>query len=118
MTPPGTSLTSNRNILEGWKSLSTSTDRKGASRKFYALLLWYAFPGPSQEHVARSAARVLGKSERAIRNHLHCLHDPSASDFLTVLMVAGAEVVFQGVENEQGRKGIDAHSNEVGGDPR
>ncbi|MDE4189638.1 hypothetical protein [Phaeobacter gallaeciensis] len=85
-------------VNECWKNLAQSqTGRRGA-RQWFAELLWVAFPAKSERELCRSAARALGCSERQVGNWLRCDNDASVNVVTRVMIVAGAEVVFQKME--------------------
>gem|GEM_PF-4397701 len=65
-----------------------------AARKAFALLLWRAFPSPSENELARKAAAVLGASPRQVVNWLRCHNSAPIHVFFAVAAIAGAEVVL------------------------
>jgi hypothetical protein len=65
-----------------------------ASRRWFAGLLWRAFPSPSEHELAVKAARVLDVSPRQVRNWLRCEHDASLRYVTAVMVIAGAEIVL------------------------
>lgn len=74
-------------------------DQEGtASRRFFAAMLWRAFPGPSENAVAKKAHRALGVSERQVKNWLRCENSAPVNAVLSVLAIAGAEIVFKHIE--------------------
>ncbi len=64
------------------------------SRKWFAGMLWRAFPAESERGVAQRAAPVLDVSERQVINWLRCDHDAALSYVTAVLVIAGAETVL------------------------
>lgn len=80
------------------KNPANSTDHATASRRWFAAMLWRAFPSPSEGDLALKAARVLDVSPRQVRNWLRCEHDASLRYVTAVMAIAGAEVVFGLVE--------------------
>jgi acyl-CoA synthetase (AMP-forming)/AMP-acid ligase II len=80
------------------KFLANSIDHRTASRRWFASLLWRAFPAASEHDLSLDAARVLGVSPRQVRNWLRCDHDAGLSTVLAVLAIAGAEIVFDRME--------------------
>lgn len=66
-----------------------------ASRRWFAALLWQAFPSRSAGDLAERAAPVLGVSTRQVRNWLDGEHDAALRHVLAVIAIAGAEVVFK-----------------------
>lgn len=81
------------------KYLSNSTpDYANFSRKWFAELLWKAFPDQSESAIAERAARVLDVSPRQVRNWLRCNNDASLRHVMAVMAVAGAEIVFRKIE--------------------
>lgn len=64
------------------------------SRRWFAALLWRAFPGPSEAAVAEKAARVLDVSPRQVRNWLRGEHCAALKYVAAVLAVAGVEVLI------------------------
>lgn len=81
--------------------LTANSDHRSASRRWFAALLWRAFPAPSEHDLSLKAARVLDVSPRQVRNWLGGHHDAGLSYVLAVMAIAGAEVVFDKIE---GRK--------------
>lgn len=73
-------------------------DHARASRRWFAALLWRAFPAPSENELAQRAARALDVSPRQVKNWLRCEHDASLRYVLAVMAIAGAEVVFSRIE--------------------
>lgn len=67
-----------------------------ASRRWFAGLLWRAFPAPSEAELAARAAPVLGVSERQVRNWLRGEHDASLRYVTAVLALAGVECILGG----------------------
>lgn len=65
-----------------------------ARRRWFAALLWSAFPGDSMAERARRAAPVLGLTQRQIENLMKGEHDAKLGTVLTVLAICGAERVF------------------------
>jgi hypothetical protein len=80
------------------KNPANSADHATASRRWFAALLWRAFPSRSEGDLAVKAARVLDVSPRQVRNWLRCEHDASLRYVTAVMAIAGAEVVFGLVE--------------------
>ncbi|WP_339767172.1 hypothetical protein [uncultured Pseudosulfitobacter sp.] len=70
---------------------------KSLSRKWFAALLWRAFPAASNTEVARLGAPVLGVSERQITNWLNCENDAALSYVTAVMVLAGVECALDGV---------------------
>ncbi len=66
-----------------------------ASRRWFAALLWRAFPSRSAGDLAERAAPVLGVSTRQVRNWLDGEHSAALPHVLAVIAIAGAEVVFK-----------------------
>lgn len=73
-------------------------DHKLSARRTFAALLWKAFPGPSENDVAEKAARVLDVTPRQVRNWLRCENSAAWHYVSAVMLIAGAEIVFQKVE--------------------
>lgn len=73
-------------------------DHASASRRWFRNLLWRAFPSPSENDLAQTAARVLDVSPRQVRNWLREDHDASLRYVTAVMMIAGAESVFALIE--------------------
>lgn len=71
-----------------------AVDHAAASRRWFAAMLWRAFPSHSEHDLALKAARVLDVSPRQVRNWLRCEHDASLRYVMAVMAIAGAEVVF------------------------
>jgi hypothetical protein len=64
-------------------------------RRWFANLLWRAFPGHSAREKAVAAAPVLGLSVKQVENLLNGQHDAKLGTILAVLAIAGAESVFE-----------------------
>lgn len=77
---------------------ANSGDPVASSRRWFADLLWRAFPSPSERELAQKAARVLDVSPRQVRNWLRCEHSAAWHTVAAVMAIAGAEVVLRGVE--------------------
>lgn len=69
-----------------------------AKRAWFRDLLWLAFPSDSENELAQKAARVLDRSPRQVNNWLRLEHDARLRDVLTVMAIAGAEVVIGRIE--------------------
>lgn len=69
-----------------------------ARRRWFAGLLWSAFPGDSAAEKARRAAPVLGLTPRQVENLLKGEHDAKLGTVLAVLAICGAERVFDIIE--------------------
>ena len=69
-----------------------------ASRRTFASLLWRAFPSPSEQVLAEKAARALDVSPRQVKNWLRCENSAAAHYVFAVVTIAGAEIVFRGIE--------------------
>ena len=78
-----------------------ASDDADRSRRWFADLLWRAFPGPSEREVSAAAAAALGVSDRQVRNWLRCRHDAGLRHVLAVIAIAGAEVVFRRMERDR-----------------
>jgi hypothetical protein len=77
------------------------TDTGTAARKWFAGLLWRAFPGcRSEREIAERAARVLDVSPRQVQNWLRCENDAGVRYVFAVLTIAGAEIVFRKLEGD------------------
>lgn len=87
-----------RRVHEGWKNLAKRTGCKKSARKLFADLLWAAFPSSSESELSRIAARALGVAPRTVTNWLQCQNDAPSTVVFAVLLIAGAEVVFQRME--------------------
>jgi hypothetical protein len=74
-----------------------SGKHKSLSRRWFASLLWRAFPGKSERQVAQLGAPVLDVSERQIINWLRCDNDAALSYVTAVMVLAGVEVVLEPV---------------------
>lgn len=68
------------------------------SRRWFAALLWRAFPSPSERDLAEKAARVLDVSPRQVRNWLRCEHSAAFHYVAAVMVIAGAEIVMSRAE--------------------
>lgn len=76
-------------------------DHVKASRKAFASLLWRAFPARSERELALKAASVLDVSPRQIKNWLRCENSAAWHYVAAVMAIAGAEIVFSGLERHQ-----------------
>jgi hypothetical protein len=83
------------------KNPAQSVDHTKASRRFFAALLWRAFPSPSERALSEKAARVLDVSPRQVQNWLRCEHSAAWHYVAAVMAVAGAEVVFRRIEGRE-----------------
>lgn len=83
-----------KDALMGAKNPARSADHVTMSRRWFAALLWRAFPSPSERDLSHKAARVLDVSPRQVVNWLRCDHDAGLSYVLAVMAIAGAEVIF------------------------
>lgn len=63
-------------------------------RKWFASLLWRAFPASSEHELAIRAAPVLDVTPRQVQNWLRGDHDAKLGTILAVLTIAGAENIF------------------------
>lgn len=73
----------------------------GNSRRWFADLLWRAFPGRSEAEIAETAGAVLEVSPRQVRNWLRCEHSAAWHYVAKVMVIAGAEVVFTRLEGRR-----------------
>lgn len=64
-------------------------EHRARFRKWFASLLWSAFPGASERDVARRAAPVLDVSERQVINWLRGENDAAGSYVAAVMIYAG-----------------------------
>lgn len=71
-------------------------DHATASRRWFAALLWRAFPGPSENVVAEAAARALGVTPRQVRNWLRCENSAALQYVTAVMLIAGVEIAIGG----------------------
>lgn len=79
------------------KNLTNSAqDHETASRRWFAALLWKAFPSPSEHEIALKAARVLDVSPRQVQNWLRCNNDASLKYVTAVALIAGVEFGLSG----------------------
>lgn len=69
-----------------------SVDHEAASRRWFAALLWRAFPSRSEHDLCSKAAGVLGVSPRQVRNWLRCENDASLKYVTAVTLIAGVEI--------------------------
>ena len=77
------------------KHLAISTPCEAfCPRRWFADLLWTAFPSRSANDLARTAAPVLGVSTRQVRYWLEEANDAPVRHVVAVLAIAGAEIVF------------------------
>ena len=80
------------------KSPAYSTDQAQAARKWFAAMLWRAFPSRSENELAEKASAALGVSPRQVKNWLRHEHCAALKYVVAVIAIAGAEVVFQRME--------------------
>lgn len=71
------------------------------SGQWFAGLLWRAFPAHSENEVAEKAGRALGVSARQVKNWLRCENSPAWKYVSGVLLICGAEIVFQRIEGRR-----------------
>nr|WP_306133349.1 hypothetical protein [Roseivivax marinus] len=64
------------------------------ARKWFARLLWKAFPGASEREVAKQAAAVLDVSERQVINWLRCENDAGVTYTTAVMILAGVGIAL------------------------
>lgn len=76
-------------------------DHTRASRRWFASMLWRAFPARSERELADKAARVLDVSPRQVINWLRYENDASLRYVTAVMLVAGCEIVFSAREARQ-----------------
>lgn len=69
-------------------------DQVSGARKVFATLLWRAFPAPSEHDLCIKAAHVLDVSPRQVRNWLRCENSAAWHYVAAVMVIAGAELVF------------------------
>ncbi|WP_443069334.1 hypothetical protein [Sulfitobacter sp. EhC04] len=104
-TPSSFEPVSSSHVKHGDKALKnlarTGRDQAEASRKWFAALLWRAFPTHSEADLALRAARVLDVSPRQVTNWLRCNNDASLRYVMAVMAIAGAEVVFDKIEGRR-----------------
>lgn len=79
----------------------SADDHATTSRRWFAAMLWRAFPSPSERDLSLKAARALDVSPRQVINWLRCDHDASLRYVTAVMAIAGAEVVFGLVEGRR-----------------
>ena len=73
-------------------------DHIRASRKWFAALLWRAFPSASEHELCQKAAPALNVSARQVKNWLRCENDVSLRYFTAVMIMAGCEDLFIRIE--------------------
>ena len=83
------------------KNLAVSEDHASASRRWFRNMLFRAFPSPSEHDLANKAARVLDVSPRQVKNWLREENDASLRYVTAVMMLAGAEAVFDRIGGRQ-----------------
>lgn len=72
-------------------------------RRWFAALMWKAFPGASAREKAIRAAPALDLTPRQCENLLKMEHDAKLGTVLAVLAIAGAENVFEIIEGSSGK---------------
>lgn len=90
---PGTAARS-QDRVPNVKNPAECKDHAAASRKWFAAMLWRAFPARSENELANTAARALDVSPRQVKNWLRCEHDASLRYVTAVMLLAGAESIF------------------------
>lgn len=91
------------------KSYRKHLDPEEAERRWFAGLLWKAFPEARSEHeLSKLVAEVLTTERRpvhpkTVRNWLRCENTPSFKYVMRVLALAGAESLFQIIDPENGQ---------------
>ena len=81
-----------------------AVDGDGA-RRWFARLLWRAFPAASEHAVAERAAEALGVSARQARHWLRGEHDASLRYVVAVCLIAGVELALDGAGRPPRRDG-------------
>lgn len=76
----------------------SADDHAVKSRRWFAAMLWSAFPSRSERDLAQKASRALGVSARQVTHWLRCENDASLRYVTAVMAIAGAEIVFGLVE--------------------
>ena len=66
-----------------------------ARRRWFAAVMWRAFPGVSVREKAVRAAPVLSLTPRQCENLMKGEHDAKLGTILAVLAIAGAENIFE-----------------------
>lgn len=69
-------------------------DHTSASRRWFARLLWRAFPGPSEHEVAQQASRALGVSPRAVTYWLRGQNSAALQYVTATMLIAGLELAL------------------------
>lgn len=82
-------------------SARRSEDHATMSRRWFAAMLWRAFPSASERDLSQKASRALDVSPRQVIHWLRCEHDASLRYVTAVLAIAGAEVVLGKVEGRR-----------------
>ena len=72
-------------------------------RRWFAALMYQAFPGASIREKALAAAPVLDLSPRQCEKLLGMEHDAKITQVMAVLAVAGAESIFEIIEGPHGK---------------
>ena len=67
---------------------------KKKRRRWFAGLLWKAFPGGSMREKAIAAAPVLDLTPRQIENLMKMEHDAKLPQILAVLAIVGSDNIF------------------------
>lgn len=86
-------------VVSGWKNLAKSKSDRAAARRWFADLLWIAFPSASEFEVCQKASSALGVSPRTVGNWLSCQNDAPAPVMMKVLVITGAEIIFSKYED-------------------
>lgn len=90
------------------KSFRNEMSQEDMERKWFADLLWKAFPdAQSENELSELVAEVLTTEKRPIhprtvRNWLRCDNSPSFRYVMRILAMAGAEAIFQIIDAEEG----------------
>ncbi|WP_139044815.1 hypothetical protein [Phaeobacter sp. S60] len=87
-----------RRMRDGWKNLAKPQSNRKTARRFFSDMLWVAFPATSDHDLCKRAAVALEVNARTVNNWLNCHNDAPGPIVLKVLLIAGAEIVFQQIE--------------------
>ncbi|MBY6113318.1 hypothetical protein KUW09_04735 [Mameliella alba] len=78
------------------KNLAENDVSVDGARKYFAALLWRAFPSASENELTQKAATVLDVSPRQIKNWLRCENSAAWHYVAKVMAIAGVEMVIRG----------------------
>lgn len=88
-------------VRNGWKNLTKSDVDSFAYRRWFADLLWVAFPSGSEHELCQVASRALGVHVRTVKNWLILRNDAPWTVVAKVMLIARVEPIFQKIEGKR-----------------